>query len=130
MSRKPIEIDLKEVERLAGRGLTEAEICLSLGISHATLSRRKRDSEQFAAALKKGRMAANVTVANSLFEEAKNGNVTACIFWLKARAGWKESDLVVTVNDEREWSREQIMRRIDQLVAGVRAGNGVGEASG
>ncbi|MGH2567523.1 MAG: hypothetical protein ACRDGA_04235 [Bacteroidota bacterium] len=32
--------------------------------------------------------AANAAIAQSLYRQAKRGNVTACIFWLKVRAHW------------------------------------------
>ena len=37
------------------------------------------------------RAEANAQVKGFLFQAAKKGNVTAIIFWLKTRAGWKES---------------------------------------
>ena len=37
-----------------------------------------------------GAIKANAQVAGFLFAAAKGGNVTAQIFWLKARARWKE----------------------------------------
>jgi hypothetical protein len=33
---------------------------------------------------------ANATVAARLYSLALNGNVAACIFWMKTRAGWRE----------------------------------------
>jgi len=30
-------------------------------------------------------------MAGTLVDQAKNGNVAAAIFWLKTRAGWKET---------------------------------------
>jgi hypothetical protein len=41
--------------------------------------------------LDKGRIEANASVAETLFKQAKEGNTTAMIFWLKSRAKWKES---------------------------------------
>src|SRR5258706_10229402 len=38
-----------------------------------------------------GETKANAQVAGFLFNAAKNGNVTAQIFWLKTRAKWRES---------------------------------------
>jgi hypothetical protein len=39
----------------------------------------------------KGRIEANASVAETLFKQAKEGNTTAMIFWLKSRAKWKET---------------------------------------
>jgi DNA invertase Pin-like site-specific DNA recombinase len=89
--RKPIEINLAEVERLAGLGLTEAEICTSLGISQRTLERRKAESGIFGEALKKGKTATQVVVANKLVELCKKGNLGAIIWWEKTRLGYSET---------------------------------------
>ena len=36
---------------------------------------------------------ANAQVAKGLFDQAKQGNTSAAIFWLKTRAGWKETNV-------------------------------------
>ena len=40
-----------------------------------------------------GESKANAQVAGFLFNAAKNGNVTAQIFWLKTRARWRETPM-------------------------------------
>jgi len=84
------QIDLKEVERLAGLGLTQEQIAVSLGVSPRTLDNRKAESAEFAQAIKKGQASAITEVSNALFQNAMGGNVTAQIFFLKARAQWKD----------------------------------------
>jgi hypothetical protein len=85
--RKPLEIDLDQVEHLAGLGLSEAAICASLGISPDTLARRKQTSADFAAALKRGKAFAHQQVAAVLFDKALEGDVGAIVWWEKTRAG-------------------------------------------
>ena len=52
---------------------------------------------------------ANLKVAQSLFQMATNGkNVAAAIFWMKARAGWREK------NDEAS----ALERHLDQMSLG------------
>jgi hypothetical protein len=87
MGRKKIDIDIKEVERLAGLGLTQEEIALSLGISERTLYLNKAQNAEFADAIKRGQTRANTEVANVLYQEALKGNMTAVIWWDKTRAG-------------------------------------------
>jgi hypothetical protein len=87
--RKPIEIDLAKVERLAGLGLSERQICDSLGISEATLGRRKH-FDDFEGALKKGKARAIANVANRLYELCKEGNTTAIIWFEKTRSGFSD----------------------------------------
>ena len=41
--------------------------------------------------LDEGRIDANSAIAGTLFQQAKNGNTAAAIFWLKTRARWKET---------------------------------------
>ena len=81
------ETDLAEVERLAGLGLTQEEIALSLGIAVRTLHGRKAENADFAGAIKKGKAQANGLVSNVLFNLCKSGNVTAIIWYEKTRRG-------------------------------------------
>ncbi len=90
MGRKLIEIDLNEVEKLAAIGLNESQVADALGISVPTLERRKKDSEDFVSALKRGKAKGIAKVANNLFEQSKNGQVSAGIFFMKNRAGWSD----------------------------------------
>ena len=82
--RKLIEIDYQEVERLAGLGLSEKDICLALGISQSTLTRKKK-IEQIGHALKKGRVKAIANVSNKVYQNAMDGKETSAIFFLKNR---------------------------------------------
>lgn len=91
-TKPKLEIDYKNVEILAGRGLTQAQIALALGISEATLYARKRESEDFADAIKRGRAKAIGVVSGKLQELINEGNLGAIIFYLKAQGGWKETD--------------------------------------
>ena len=67
-------------------GLTEEQIAKEkIGISRKTLSEWKNKFSDFGNALKRGKEVADYEVENSLFKAAKEGNVTAMIFWLKNR---------------------------------------------
>ena len=66
-------------------GTRHEDIATVLGISTDTLTKYYHDE------LAKGRIEANASVAETLFKQAKEGNTTAMIFWLKSRAKWKES---------------------------------------
>jgi transcriptional regulator with XRE-family HTH domain len=90
MAAKKIEIDLKEAEKLASRGLSLEQIAAAMGISARTLGSRKAESAELAEAIKRGQAQGIGTIANALFENALGGNVTAQIFYLKARAQWKD----------------------------------------
>jgi transcriptional regulator with XRE-family HTH domain len=94
MITKPkIQIDLAKVESLAANGLTQEQIASALGISETTLHQRKRDSADFAAAIKRGKAKGIALVTNKLMESIKGGNMTGMIFFLKTQAGWKETNV-------------------------------------
>lgn len=81
-----IVFDLKQVEELAGRGLTYEQIALALGIHVSTLHARKAADSEIFEAIQRGRAKGIESVSNALFENAMSGNVTAQIFFLKNRA--------------------------------------------
>lgn len=74
-----------KVFMLSTVGTRHEDIATVLGISTDTLTKYYHDE------LAKGRIEANASVAETLFKQAKEGNTTAMIFWLKSRAKWKES---------------------------------------
>ena len=73
-------------------GIPQEEIAATMGISHPTL-RRYFDRE-----IQTGTHKANAKIAESLYNAAIKGKgqlaVTAAIFWLKCRAGWKETAIL------------------------------------
>ena len=78
------------VKDLAGLGARQVEICRFIefeGRSIGVTTLQKYFDEE----LTVGYVEANAKVAQSLFQLATGGNVAACIFWLKSRAGWRES---------------------------------------
>lgn len=86
-------IDYEKLYNLARMGLSEEQIATSLGISASTITRRKRDDEQFDRALKAGRQEGITAVTNQLFNSATDPdkpNTSAAIFFLKNRAGWRD----------------------------------------
>ena len=77
---------LEEVSRMIGMGISEQKIADSMGVSLATISRRKKDSDKFDKAIKGGRTKALDAVASALFLNAtENMNTTSQIFYLKNR---------------------------------------------
>jgi hypothetical protein len=90
MARPPHQPDAsfrRQVEALAGYGIPETEIAGLIGIDPKTLRKHYRHE------LDHGHVKANAKVAENLFRKATGEGreaVTAAIFWLKARARWKE----------------------------------------
>lgn len=87
MARPRIEIDISRVEEYAAQGLSQAEICLCLGISESTLYRRKADLEVLTEAIKSGRAKAASEIANTLYQMARSKDLGAIIWWEKTRRG-------------------------------------------
>jgi transposase-like protein len=76
------------VTTLAACGTRFALIAKHIGVDAKTLRRYFRKE------LNEGHQDANALVARSLFGQAIAGNTTAQIFWLKTRAGWRETAVV------------------------------------
>lgn len=84
---------VRQIETLAAV-LTLDQIADFLGMGERTIRRRMREDARVLAAYEKGKAAAIAGVASNLIQQAKAGNVTAAIFYLKTQAGWKETDRV------------------------------------
>ena len=81
----PNETDKSLVKTLAAVGVTYEDIASKLNISSDTLVKYYKKE------LDDGRIDANASIAQTLFKQAKDGNTSAAIFWLKTRARWKET---------------------------------------
>lgn len=84
-AHKPDPLQRRQVEAMAAYGIPEPDISQVVGVDPKTLRKHYRDE------LDLGTTKANAQVAGFLFNSAKNGNVTAQIFWLKTRAQWRET---------------------------------------
>ena len=73
-----------QVEVLAGFGLPQTQIAVLLGCDPKTL-RKHFESE-----LAVGDAKATAKIAQTLYNKAVGGDTASLIFWLKARAGWRE----------------------------------------
>ena len=93
MGRRAHQPDMasrRQVEAMAGYGVPETDIAGVIGIDPKTLRRHYRDE------LKHGHVKANARVAESLYRKATSDgaqSVTAAIFWLKTRAGWRDTSV-------------------------------------
>jgi len=94
---------------MAGLGLPQDQIALLLEVDPKTLRKHFRDD------LDRGMAEANVKVGQSLFNMATQGNnVAAAIFWMKARAGWREKhELVVEAKPLDQVSDAELERMIE-----------------
>lgn len=96
---EPTDYQRKQVTTMAGYGMIPEHIAKVIGISAPTL-RLHFESE-----MEDGLAKAALNVAQTLYEQATNPdkpNITAMIFWLKAKAGWRDRDEPVYVKKEDE----------------------------
>lgn len=120
---EPTEQTRKQASMLAGMGLPQDQIGRLLGIGEVTLRKYYADE------LQHGMAQANAKVAQSLFARATGDSpqaVTAAIFWLKARAGWRDvASVELTgrnggpIETSEETARDRVKNRIARLAAGL-----------
>jgi hypothetical protein len=127
----PGPVERRQVEAMAGYGVPETDIARVLGIDPKALRKHYRDE------LDTGHIVANAKVAESLFRKATGDHrqaVTAAIFWLKTRAGWKEPSAhepePAASGAVIDSARAQLAARLDALALRMRegaAGSGLSE---
>ena len=107
---EPTEAQRRLVRAMAGFGVPQEGIATLLEIDPKTLRRH------FRAELDRGAVEATAKVAQSLFQMATQGrNVAAAIFWMKARAGWRERHEVAVSTaamSPRDMTDEQLLEII------------------
>jgi hypothetical protein len=81
---EPTEKEAAQVKTLAGMGINADDIGKVVGLSAPTIRK------YFMHELEVGQIEATAMVAQSLYRQATKGHVTACIFFLKCKGGWKE----------------------------------------
>ena len=112
-SHKPDPFHRRQVEAMAGYGVPESDIARVLAIDPKTLRRHYREE------LDTGQIKATAKVAEFLFRKATTEGpqcVTAAIFWMKTRGGWRETaqahQINLAVRDLSSVSDEELMRII------------------
>ena len=88
--RELTDDEISQVGRLAAV-LRIGDIADFLGIDERTLHRRMKDDERIMSAYKKGRQQAIAAIGSTLLQKARDGNLTAMIFYLKTQARWRET---------------------------------------
>jgi hypothetical protein len=84
------EVMTRQYEELASV-LTKAQCADFFGISLTTLKEVEKRQPEVYDSYKKGKSKAIANVANNLVKQAKDGNMSAAIFYLKTQAGWSET---------------------------------------
>ena len=82
-----------QVEGLASI-LSQDQMADYFGISRPTFAAMMDREPEISLLYKRGRTKGIAAVAQGLLQEARNGNMTAAIFFLKTQAGWRETQNV------------------------------------
>lgn len=91
---QPTDEQRRLVKVMSGFGIPQQDIASQIGVDAKTLRKHFREE------LDRGMTEANMRVAQSLFNMATTGgSVAAAIFWMKARAGWREKHEVEHTGD-------------------------------
>jgi hypothetical protein len=106
---EPTEEQRRTVRAMSGFGIPQGDIATFLEIDTKTLRKHFRRE------LDRGMVEATAKVAQSLLRMATTGNnVAAAIFWMKARAGWREKQEIQLsakpVSEMTDAELEQIIR--------------------
>ena len=108
----PTDDQRRTVRAMAGYGMPQMDIGTFLDIDAKTLRKH------FTRELEMGSIEATTKVAQSLFRMATEGkNVAAAIFWMKARAGWREKQPEALMGDDKpmaEMTDEELEEVIHQ----------------
>lgn len=118
-AHRPDERGRRQVEALAAYGVPEFDIARVVGIDPKTLRKHYREE------LDTGAIKATAKVAEFLFRKATTEGaqcVTAAIFWMKTRGGWREAPQAheVAYKDAAEMTDEELIARIRELDVQVR----------
>ena len=111
---------------MAGLGLPQDQIALLAEMDPKTLRKHLRDE------LDRGMAEANVKIAQSLFNMATTGNnVAAAIFWMKARAGWREKhEVIVSASPLEQISDTELEQMVTILRDAIAEQTAIGGGSG
>lgn len=82
---RPTDNQRRQVEQMAGHGITQEDMAAVLGISPGTLTNHFRED------IDKGRAKAKATMAKSIFLRAQKSD-TLAVFWAKVHLGWRDKD--------------------------------------
>ena len=92
-------------------GTTQADIARVLDIDEKTLRKYYRDELDLAKAK------ANATIGGALFNQAKSGDTSAMIFWMKTQAGWRERKDLNHTSEDGSMSPKAAITAVDAIEA-------------
>jgi hypothetical protein len=102
MGRKTIGFDEKQIDEVARLAayLTRDQLASFFGISAATFDKIRERQPEVEMTYKKARAKIIGKVAQSLVQDALDGDVTSRIFFLKTQGGWREKSDVNLISED------------------------------
>src|ERR1051326_20489 len=112
MQFEPTDEQRRTVKAMSRVGVAQPAIPTHIGIDPKTLRKWFREE------LDRGSIEATTKVAQSLFRMATDGNnVAAAIFWMKARAGWREKhELELSTRTVRQVTDAELMGIVSRSI--------------
>lgn len=107
------QAQIAQVETLASV-LSKEQLCDFFGLSMNTFDAICQRQPEVFERYKKGKAKAIATVAQSLLAKAMKGDTTAQIFYLKTRAGWKETQVIDNQSSDGSMTPKQVS--IDEIL--------------
>jgi hypothetical protein len=98
MSRKRVEFNLVELEKLGAMLATDEEIAHWFGVSVKTIQRRKRSNAEFRKALERGRAKGKISVRRNLFELSKT-KAPVAMFLARNELGYQNAPAAESATD-------------------------------
>jgi len=114
MPKATSEIDWQKVEDLAGKDLSQSEICLLLEIDETQMAGPEDLAGQMLRTIRAGRAKTVLFVAEKLLEQCEKGNVSAITWWEKTRRGLADS---VRVENEFESAAAAASEKLTRAIA-------------
>ena len=112
---EPTDWHREVVRRAADFGLPHDYICQCI-VNPRTGQPIARDTleKHFRAELDHGKSHANHMVINTLYEKAVGGDTTACIWWTKTQAGWRERQELEVIKHADKMTDEELVKSIEE----------------
>lgn len=101
-THNPTDAQRQTVQLHASVGTRQEVIAEIIGIDPKTLRKHYRDE------LNQALAKANASIGGALFNKAKSGDTSAMIFWLKTRAGFKETNQIEHTSPDQSMSPTRI----------------------
>ena len=109
-----MEIDWSKVAELAGKDLSQSEICLLLEINEPKLAKSEKLAGQMLKTIRTAKAKTVLFVAEKLLEQCEKGNVSAITWWEKTRRGLADS---VRIENEFESAAAAASEKLDRAIA-------------